>query len=173
MYNRNKIKHSLYLQIAIIVLFFSNVKAQSLSLEKDFLTDYLRNQQLIGADTDSNNIANVYSFTIRPLELNNAISKLYNNKPLKKGLLLLPIVFNSTINSHHPVGQNFGAMLPTTSPQIYLSSGLYLTHKRWEFQFQPEIIFLYYSKIYSVYHCFGNHLCTYSFFIHKIFQSNF
>ena len=60
MYNRNKIKHSLYLQIAIVVLFFSNVKAQSLSLEKDFLTDYLRNQQLIGANADSNKIANAY-----------------------------------------------------------------------------------------------------------------
>ena len=141
MYNRNKIKHSLFLQIAIIVLFFSHAKAQSLSLEKDFLTDYLRNQQLIGANKDSNNIANAYSFTIRPLELNNTIAKLYNNKPLKKGLLLLPIVFNSTINSHHPVGQNFGAMLPTTSPQVYVSSGLYLTYKRWEFQFQPEIIY--------------------------------
>ena len=141
MYNRNKIKHSLYLQIAIVVLFFSNVKAQSLSLEKDFLTDYLRNQQLIGANADSNKIANAYSFTIRPLVLNNDIEKLYNTKPYKKGVFILPMVLNSTFNSHHPVGQNFGAMLPTTSPQVYLSSGMYLTHKRWEFQFQPEIIY--------------------------------
>ena len=141
MYNRNKIKHSLYLQIAIVVLFFSNVNAQSLTLEKDFLTDYLRNQQLIGANADSNKIANAYSFTIRPLALNNDIEKLYNTKPYKKGVFLLPMVLNSTFNSHHPVGQNFGAMLPTTSPQVYLSSGLYMTHKRWEFQFQPEIIY--------------------------------
>ena len=61
--------------------------------------------------------------------------KVINTKPLKKGLLLLPLVFNSTFNSHHPVGQNFGTMLPTTSPQIYRSTGIYLTYKRWEFQF--------------------------------------
>ena len=98
MYNRNKFKHSLYLQITIVVLFFSNAKAQSLSLEKDFLTDYLRNQQLISANTDSNKIANAFSFIIRPLELNNAIAKLYNLKPTKKGyyfyhlFLIVPLI---------------------------------------------------------------------------------
>ena len=32
-------------------------------------------------------------------------------------------------------------MLPTTSPQVYVSSGIYFKNKRWEFQFQPEIIY--------------------------------
>jgi hypothetical protein len=141
MYNKNKIKHPSYLFIAIAILFFSKLNAQSLSLEKDFLTDYLRNQQLIGVKSDSNKLADAYSFTIRPLALNNDIEKLYNIKPYKKGIFILPMVLNSTFNSHHPVGQNFGAMLPTTSPQVYLSSGIYFKNKRWELQFQPEIIY--------------------------------
>ena len=141
MYNKNKIKHPSYLYIAIAVLFFSKLNAQSLSLEKDFLTDYLRNQQLIGITSDSSKLEDAYSFTIRPLTLNNGIEKLYNTKPYKKGIFLLPMVLNSTFNSHHPVGQNFGAMLPTTSPQVYVSSGIYFKNKRWEFQFQPEIIY--------------------------------
>ncbi|MFY8165107.1 MAG: capsule assembly Wzi family protein, partial [Sediminibacterium sp.] len=127
--------------IAFCLLFFMKGNAQSLRLEKDFLTDYLRNQQLIGATLDSNNAANAYSFAIRPLALNNAIASLYKTKPFKKGVSFLPLVFNSTINSHHPIGQNFGAMLPTASPQVYLSGGIYFKNKRWEFQFQPEIIY--------------------------------
>ena len=141
MYNKNKIKYPSYLCIAIAILFFSKLNAQSLSLEKDFLTDYLRNQQLIGITSDSSKLEDAYSFTIRPLTLNNGIEKLYNTKPYKKGIFLLPMVLNSTFNSHHPVGQNFGAMLPTTSPQVYVSSGIYFKNKRWEFQFQPEIIY--------------------------------
>lgn len=141
MHSTIKIILSPLVTIAFGCLFFFQGNAQSLSLEKDFLTDYLRNQQLIRANTDSNNAANAYSFAIRPLALNNAIESLYKTKPYKKGIAFLPIVFNSTINSHHPVGQNFGAMLPTVSPQLYVSGGIYFKHKQWEFQFQPEIIY--------------------------------
>jgi|694.fasta_scaffold07461_2 hypothetical protein len=141
MHTKNKIILSFLACVAFCLLFLIPGNAQSLSLEKDFLTDYLRNQQLIGAVSDSNKGANAYSFAIRPLDLNNDIASLYKTKPYKKGVSFLPLVFNSLINSHHPVGQNFGVMLPTVSPQLYLSAGVYFKHKRWEFQFQPEIIY--------------------------------
>ncbi len=140
-FNKKNIPFSCFC-IVICILISTAAKAQSLTLEKDFLTDYLRNKQLIDS-TES-----PYSFTIRPLSLTNNISTLYNTKPifvkskwLKGNTSLLPLVFNSTINSHHPVGENLGAMLPTASPQIYFSGGFYFKHNKWELQIQPEIIF--------------------------------
>jgi len=118
---------------------FNRVAAQSLSLEKTFLTDYLRAKQLI----DTN--ASAVSFTVRPLELNNTIDTVYQLKKITKffgvPIQLLPITFSSLYNSHHPVGINQGAMIPSQSPELYLSTGIYASYKKWEFQFQPEYVY--------------------------------
>jgi hypothetical protein len=135
MHKKFKIIPSAFLCLLLCVIFYSNVKAQNLSLEKDFLTDYLRNKQL--TDTNLSN----YSFNIRPLALNNKIDNLYKPISYKKGVYILPMVFNSTINSHHAIGENFGAMLPAVSPEVYLSSGIYFNYKKWEIQLQPELIY--------------------------------
>ena len=130
--------------ITIASIRFNTIAAQSLSLEKNFYTDYLRFKQLI----DTN--ASAVSFNIRPLPLNNTIDTVYKVKQIGKflgvGNGLLPITFSSIYNSHHPVGINQGAMIPSQSPELYLSTGLYFKHKNWEFQLQPELVYTHNSS---------------------------
>lgn len=136
-------KRGLFLYFLIVVtiasISFNTVAAQSLGLEKSFYTDYLRFKQLI----DTN--ASAISFTVRPLPLNNSIDTAYKLKETFKlfgmPIAMLPFSFSSLINSHHPVGINQGAMIPSKSPEIYISTGVYFSSKKWEFQFQPEFVY--------------------------------
>lgn len=125
--------------ITISSISFNSIAAQSLSLEKTFYTDYLRFKQLI--DTNTSDV----SFNIRPLPLNNSIDTVYKvnsiRKPFKLPIALLPITFSSIYNSNHPVGINQGAMIPSQSPEVYISTGVYFKFKKWEFQFQPEFVY--------------------------------
>jgi hypothetical protein len=122
-----------------ILLNIQNLKAQNISLEKSFLHNYLREKQLIDLNEYD------YSFAIRPVTFKNNIDsslliskrKNYFHTPID----ILPISFSSIYNSHHPFGFNQGAMIPSQSPELYLSTGIYAVYKKWEFQFQPEFIY--------------------------------
>lgn len=130
---------SYFMLITIAALSFKNVAAQSLNLDKSFYTDYLRFKQLIDTNTSA------ISFNVRPIPLNNEIDTLYQLKKLVKlfgvPIKLLPVTFSSIANSHHPVGINQGSMIPSTSPEAYLSTGLYIAYKKWDIQLQPEFVF--------------------------------
>jgi hypothetical protein len=112
-------------------------KAQTLPLSpgQDFLTDYLRNQQL--ADT----AAPGYSFCVRPLPMQNSISNLPLSKRINDHLSILPLSIMAQTNSHHPFGWNDGAMIPAKGAQVVVSGGLYAHAGHFILQLQPEIVY--------------------------------
>lgn len=137
------------------LLFLGKVNAQSVPAGFPVVDEYLRRAQLMG-ELDSS-----ISFSIRPLyprllskytdtyqALNLAetqedslrISKY--QKRFFKGhgrVQLLPFVFYSEWNSHHPHPQ-VSSMVPNRGLQVYASTGVYFEAGPLSVQFQPEIL---------------------------------
>jgi hypothetical protein len=108
---------------------------QNLTLEKSFLTDYLRNRQLLDSFNQDR------SFLIRPLNLvDDSIQGLSMSKE-KKYFNVLPIAFQYNYNSDHPVGINLGAIYPTKGSQFYITGGLIKNINKWTIYLQPEIVY--------------------------------
>ena len=119
-----------------ILLLWSNVSiAQTLSLDKDFLTDYVRNRQL--ADT----AAPDYSFCVRPLTADNSIASIPLYRKLDAHFSILPLSLSLQTNSHNPFTWNNGAMIPAVGPQAVISGGIYASFGRFTLQVQPEILY--------------------------------
>lgn len=135
------LSHILKQHFTFIHLFFVlsctvfSAHAQSLTLEKDYLTDYLRNKQL----ADSN--PPIRSFCVRPLSMQNGIEDLHLQTKISSHFSILPFSITTQINSHHPFGWNDGSMIPSNGAEVLVSGGIYAQAGRFTLQVQPEIIY--------------------------------
>ncbi len=138
----------------ILFLVKSSGQAQSLPVGSNALEDYYRRGQLL------DNKDSAVSFMVRPLfpkliNTNNQVfypdstEKRYNllntksyweSKDKKLKTLLLPLNFQTQINSNHPYGWNDGAMIPAAGLQTLLSGGVYLEYGILSVQFKPEVV---------------------------------
>lgn len=119
----------------IFIFIFKLSFTQNLTLDKSFLTDYLRNKQLLDSFNQDR------SFTIRPLNLiDDSIQGLPKSKE-KKYFNILPISVQYNYNSDHPFGINLGAIYPTKGSQFYISGGLMKKIHKWTIYLQPEIVY--------------------------------
>jgi hypothetical protein len=141
--------------IAICTLIFLvkfAAHAQSLPVGSPALEDYYRRMQLLGV-IDTN-----VSYTVRPINpiyLNKQVNALYpdsigynvmnaeNSWKSKSGKLrvsLLPLNFQSQVNTDHPYGWNDGAMIPAKGLQILTSMGFFAQYGILTIQLSPEIV---------------------------------
>lgn len=128
-------KRKLLLLLLLFIFIFKVGFTQNMTLEKSYLTDYLKNKQLL----DSFNLDR--SFTIRPLNLiEDSLSGLSDLKA-KKHLSILPISIQYNYNSDHPDGINLGSIYPTRGHQFYISGGIVKNINKWTIHLQPEIIY--------------------------------
>ncbi len=139
-YHHQKNSYSLHLIITLLILFLNVMQspflhAQTISLEKDLLNDYLRNQQLADSAAPSQ------SFCIKPLYMQNKIAPILLTKKTKHFFSFLPLTVISEINSHHPFGITDGAMIPAKGLQLYLNGGIYAAFGKFTLQLQPEILY--------------------------------
>lgn len=140
---------------ALLLLIKVVTSAQSLPVGTTALEDYFRREQLLG-NADSS-----VSFTVRPIFPNyvkkqanvfypDSAEKRYNllkansswqtdNK--KERILLLPLSFQTQINSDHPYGWNDGAIIPAKGLQTLLSAGIFAAYGPLTIQFKPELVF--------------------------------
>ncbi|MES2376123.1 MAG: capsule assembly Wzi family protein [Bacteroidota bacterium] len=128
-----------------------NVVAQSLPVGTP-LEDYYRRTQLMGT-IDTN-----VSFTLRPINpyyINkgtqsfNPDSSKYseihaeNSWVSKNGKIranLLPLNFQTQINTDHPYGWNDGAMIPAKGLQTLINMGVFAQYGILSIQFSPEVV---------------------------------
>jgi hypothetical protein len=141
--------------VFIICFFCLNAYTQSLSVGSVAIEDYYRRAQLLGI-TDTS-----VSFTVRPIQpryINSGYTSPFypdttesrynmiggeNSWVSENGKLktsLLPLVFQTQFNTHHPYGWNDGAMIPAKGLQTLISAGIFLQYGPLTFQFRPEII---------------------------------
>tara|TARA_X000000368_G_scaffold418995_1_gene421340 strand:- start:2863 stop:4542 length:1680 start_codon:yes stop_codon:yes gene_type:complete len=127
----------------IIIIFLANqliLYSQKISLNKDFIYNNLRYQQLIGE------ISPEFSFTLRPINLNNLNTtnfnylykniKLRNTKKLK--IKLLPVEYIIEFNSNYPYNRNNGSMIPNKGYQHIVSLGLNINYGPINIKLNPE-----------------------------------
>jgi hypothetical protein len=137
--------------VVFIFLAKLDVVAQSLPVGTP-LEDYYRRTQLMGA-IDTN-----VSFTLRPINpyyINKGIqpfnpdssnySEIHaeNSWISKNGKIranLLPLNFQTQVNSHHPYGWNDGAMIPAKGLQTLITMGVFAQYGIFSIQFSPEVI---------------------------------
>lgn len=143
--------------IAICVFVFfihSGIRAQSLPVGTTAIEDYYRRAQLLGiADTN-------VSFTVRPIFpgfIKNKADAYYpdtterrynmldatsswqsDNKKLKARLL--PLTFQSQVNTNDPYGWNDGPLIPARGLQSMFSAGIFLEYGHLTVQFKPEVV---------------------------------
>ena len=135
---------------------FGKISAQTVPVGFPFFDEALRREQLMG-NADSN-----LSFMIRPVhprlglgikktfEYDSArfpsdsfqYKKKYNLSDAKAGYVLrvLPVLFKTRYNQHHPYGWNDGSMVPSKGLQWQLSGGFYGRYKFIEAQLRPEYV---------------------------------
>lgn len=138
-----------------IVIFLSELKAQSLPVGTPVFEDALRREQLLG------NIDSSISFLARPLFPSTFIKqdshldpinkqgtdrfiKLDGNYTFGKGkgiIKLLPVTWLWQYNSHHPEGLNDGAMIPAKGNQTMISAGIYAQYGILSIQLKPEFVY--------------------------------
>jgi hypothetical protein len=148
-------RYSLLLFTAFISLCgVEKLMAQALPVGTPVIEDYYRRMQLLGK-VDSN-----VSFTIRPINPAKSfnVSNIYRPDSAdsnsegqthgqftfagKRGLLqILPLNWQSQINTHHPYGWNDGAMIPARGYQTLLSGGFYLKYGPLSIQLRPEFVY--------------------------------
>jgi hypothetical protein len=137
--------------VVFILLAKFDVVAQSLPVGTP-LEDYYRRTQLLGT-IDTN-----VSFTLRPInpyyinkgtQAFNPDSSKYseihaeNSWVSKNGKIratLLPLNFQTQINTNHPYGWNDGAMIPAKGLQTLISMGVFAQYGILSIQFSPEVI---------------------------------
>ena len=118
--------------ILIFILHTNFLISQNLTLEKSYINNIYRNNQLL--DSSDNDI----SFTIRPFNIDTNSIK---NISTEKGIRILPFIFRLYNNTDHPFGYNLGALYPAKGAQFYISGGFYKKYKRLQIQFQPEFVY--------------------------------
>ncbi len=115
--------------------------SQNISLNKNFIENLLRYQQLNEGKFKNQ------SFTIRPLKFSsfeeslftqNLYYDLFSNTKKSIQLKLLPIEYIVEYNSHHPYNRNNGSMIPNKGYQHIFSAGFFGKLGPLEFQFNPE-----------------------------------
>jgi hypothetical protein len=143
--------------LLLLVLFIASNKmnAQSLPVGTPALEDYYRRGQLLGQIDSSVSfmIRPIYPTLISPVKsvyYPDSIEKRYDLIGINKSsfisghgklkISLLPLSFQSQVNSHHPYGWNDGAMIPAKGSQALLSAGLYLEYGMLTIQFKPEVV---------------------------------
>lgn len=146
----------LIFSILLLTIVCNEVNAQSLPVGTAALEDYYRRAQLLGIADSS------VSFMIRPIypklnfkskdvyypdsnehryDIIRLNGSTYKSKNGKLRVSLLPLGFQSQMNSHHPYGWNDGAMIPAKGLQALLSAGIYLEYGMLTVQFRPEVDF--------------------------------
>jgi hypothetical protein len=141
-----------FVAVYILLLAKFTAQGQSLPVGTPALEDYYRRNQLLGV-VDTN-----LSFTIRPINPYQVISsgesfypdsaaygKMHNentwvSKNGKLRALMLPLNFQTQINTHHPYGWNDGAMIPNKGLQVLTSIGFFAKYGILSIQFAPEIV---------------------------------
>ncbi|MGF7079878.1 capsule assembly Wzi family protein [Mucilaginibacter sp. UYCu711] len=146
-------------KLIVVFIFLAklDVVAQSLPVGTP-LEDYYRRTQLMGA-IDTN-----VSFTLRPINpyyINKGIqpfnpdSSKYNeihaenswiSKKGKMRVNLLPLNFQTQVNTDHPYGWNDGAMVPSKGLQTLISMGVFAKYGILSVQFSPEVVLAANSK---------------------------
>lgn len=124
--------------VSQFVLFFFTIHltAQSIPVGSiDFMDERLRNEQLLGLDSDNN------SYTIRPLVRQLDSTQLYKNEKNKIHFKFIPVTLVQQYNSLLPLGRNDGVMIPSKGYQMKLSSGFFVSYKNLSFQFNPEYVY--------------------------------
>lgn len=139
---------------ALLIFVRLGVQAQSLPIGTAGLEDYFRRAQLQG-NADSS-----VSFTVRPIFPNllhkptnvfypDSTERRYNllnatsyweSENKKSSVLLLPLTFQTQLNSDHPYGWNDGAMIPAKGIQTFLSAGVFAKYGPLTIQFKPELV---------------------------------
>lgn len=139
--------------LLLLLLFNSNLFAQSLPVGTAGLEDYYRRAQLLGQADSS------VSFMVRPVfpklsfkskdvfyqdstERRYNLLDMQSNYKSKDGKFrayLLPLSVQTQINSDHPYGWNDGAMIPAKGFQTLLSAGVYMEYGILSIQFRPEV----------------------------------
>ena len=140
--------------LSLLMISAFAAKSQSLPVGSVGLEDTYRRKQLAGQ------LDSTISFTIRPLIplyafkqrdcfYPDSLEKRYNllnadsygvSKNGKFKWQLLPLSFQSQVNSHHPYGWNDGAMIPAKGLQTLISAGIYAEYGLLTIQFRPEIV---------------------------------
>jgi hypothetical protein len=134
-----------------IFLFFTYFISisQTINLNESYLTDYLRNSQLLGE------FKSEVSFTLKPLDIGkNGIEinkEIFNSEKYAPTLLsflkgngkikILPIDYNIEFNSRHPYNRNNGSMGPNRGYQHIISTGIYAEIGPLSIQLKPEYLF--------------------------------
>lgn len=146
-------------KLIVVLIFLAklNVVAQSLSVGTP-LDDYYRRTQLMGT-IDTN-----VSFMLRPINpyyINKGTQPFYpdsskyseihadNSWLSKNGKLrttLLPLNFQTQINTDHPYGWNDGAMIPAKGLQTLIGMGVFAQYGILSIQFSPEVVLAANSK---------------------------
>jgi hypothetical protein len=108
-------------------LFFTQGKAQQLTLNVPEWKDYYRREQLLGR------VDSTLSFLSMPLHFNDTIRKGFKWE-------WMPAVFQQQYTTVHPDSKNDGLMIPNTGYQVYASAGFALRHRFFSFQFMPEVV---------------------------------
>ena len=134
-----------------LFLFFTFLvsSSQTINLNESYLTDYLRNSQLLGEfKSDA-------SFTLKPfdigkngIEINKEIFDTEKYTPTALTFLkgngkikILPIDYNIEFNSRHPYNRNNGSMVPNRGYQHILSAGIFAEIGSLSIQLKPEYLY--------------------------------
>ncbi len=124
-----------------LYFFFTISYSQNLSLNHDYIYDFLRYEQINEGEHKST------SFSIRPISLKNFINSkyltnhfenIYSNSKNSIEFKILPIQYNTEFNLNHPYNRNNGNMLPNRGFQHIFSLGIYSKIGPLEIQFSPE-----------------------------------
>lgn len=105
--------------------------------------DNFRRQQLLGKDSSNS------SFMIRPIfmgkQTDNVFSEwnklLWQNAKGNAKVMVLPVVWQQQLTSHHGYSLNDGAMIPAKGYQTLLSAGVYAELGPLSIQLRPEFVY--------------------------------
>lgn len=140
--------HRFFNLLLFISIFVIKLKAQTFPVGQLDLDVAVRNLQLMGK------ITNKQSFLVRPI-YNGATDSFYQLidsssnigfkkirfKDGKNGLTILPLVWTSKYNSHHPYGWNDDIMIPANGYQSNISTGVHFKFGPLTAQFQPSYFY--------------------------------
>ena len=124
----------------IFLLNLSFLFSQNIDINNDYNYDIIRSSILKG------DLKTDYSLNIRPLKIDESISKLsiskyhtiFKNKKENILLKFIGVDYFLEYNTHHPYKNNNGAMIPNRGYQHLLSTGFYLKLGPLSVQLKPE-----------------------------------
>jgi hypothetical protein len=132
--------------IFFLIISLQGVFSQSLPVGFPVLEEYARREQLMSR------IDSTVSMFVRPLQIkevfrdNDTFSiesftsiSIFESNNFK--LKVLPFIVQSQFNSHQPMGNNTGSMIPNKGLQKRFSSGIHASYKIFTIQLMPEYVF--------------------------------